>query len=607
MTWEAPPSTRPSQDAKKNEHGLNGRQIRLLIIEPGTYGDKVICELETVDLDQDPDFEALSYCWGDKLSLETVLVNGHNHPVTTNLYGALQRLRYNDKPRRIWVDAICINQKDDNEKAHQVNLMKYIFTTAISTTLFIGDYEDDDTPLENVMEDIRPSSHAGVEAAFSLIRELGDKHLWYLDRCDEALVPPNSLTVWYRNTYAIHSLISQPWWSRMWTVQEAVLPAYATVQYGAVTAPWEIFNQATKNMRRHFDRQCCHMKSKVVASEPPFVTFYNKVRAIQLRRSRPASLTTLFNGFCDRTASDPRDMVYGVLGLAEEEAKMAGIEADYTIGTLEVYVQATRKLIQLHGDLSPITRYHHGTPMAGLPSWVPDYSLVGDWEYFSIPLMRSQRSWPPLDRKMILPPCDNPLQLKISGIVLDDIVAVGAIATPSSRGEMSKVIDKWVDMLRKLGYWSNPYPVGEGTYEDIAWMLVCRGMIWLSGNQNQYRVAMMDSAEDRLLVEEGWSQMKQSRPKHADLQLLYWQRLFITRKGYIGLASPDIDLGDTVHVVVGAKTPIILRRAPKDLGSPKDEPDTFLSVSNAFVAGIMHGGLLPDEGESDKLDTFTLV
>ncbi|KAH7144164.1 heterokaryon incompatibility protein-domain-containing protein [Dactylonectria estremocensis] len=608
MTSEAPPSNDRSDDANKNEHGLDGRQIRILVIEPGKYGDKLICQLETVDLDQKPDFEALSYCWGDKLSMETVLVNDHYHQVTTNLYGALQRLRYNDKPRMIWVDAVCINQKDDNEKAHQVNMMKYIFTTATSTTLFIGDYQDDDIPLERTMDEIPPDSHAGVEIAFSYLRELAEKkHLWYFERGDEADAPPNSLKIWYHSTNVILSLINQPWWSRMWTVQEAVLPARPIVQYGAITAPWKIFDRATQNMRRHFDQQCCHMKSKVHADEPPVVTFYNKVRVIQLRRIRPTPLTSLFNGFCDRMASDPRDMVYGVLGLAEDEAKMAGIEADYTIGTLEVYVRATRKLIQLYGDLTPITRYHHGTPMAGLPSWVPDYSLVGDWEYFSAPLMRSQRSWPPLDRKLILQAGDDPLQLKLSGITLDEIIAVGAVATPSPRGALSYIIDEWVNMLKVVGCWNTPYPVGGGAYEDIAWMLICRGMIWLSGNNNQYRVAIIDSEEDRRLVEEGWSQMKRLRPKHVDLQLLYWQRLFITRTGYIGLASPDVAVGDTVHILVGARTPIILRKTSKETGSSKEGPDTFSSVGSAFVAGIMSGGLLPDEGDAEKMDKFILV
>ncbi|KAJ4328982.1 hypothetical protein N0V84_000553 [Fusarium piperis] len=581
---------------------LDSRQIRLLTLEPGEYGDEIVGHLEIVDLKDEPIFEALSYCWGDRTDVCEITVDDHKVCVTRNLYRALQRLRYETVARQIWADAICINQEDDVEKAHQVNLMSDIFTRASGTTLFIGDYEDNAAASKSFSSDVAPESQAGVENAIALIRKLADDgHIFYLDfNTDANSLPPKSSQVWYKATECLRSLVTQPWWYRMWTVQEAVLPADPTVQYGAIKLSWMVFSQAVDNMFGHFQRRCCNMKVRNdLAEEPPLVTFYNKVTAVDRRRSDPLPLNTLLSRFRDRKASDPRDMIYGVLGLAHDEAATAGIEADYTIETVQLYAQTARKLIQLHGDLRPFMQVYHfqGDRLHGLPSWTPDYSLGGDWEYYSIALLYVQDCWNPVDLALFKPPVsDNPLELDVSGILFDDIIAVGDAVTPCPRKQIMEVFDKWISLVQSLGYWSSRYPTDEGTYEDNMWMILCRGLIWLESHD--YRMA---THQDRQLVEEEIPTIPDRRPVNIDLQLLYYQRFFITRRGYLGLASPNIQVGDTVHILVGGNTPFVLRRSG---GEPGGLNNSFSLVSAAFVHGIMQGGLLPKE---DELESFTLV
>lgn len=92
----------------------NRRQIRLASILPGRWSEDVSCTLTVVSLSDKPRprYEALSYTWGDLSDKVPIYLEGSFFPVTKNLHLALRRLRHVDKPRRMWVDALCINQSD---------------------------------------------------------------------------------------------------------------------------------------------------------------------------------------------------------------------------------------------------------------------------------------------------------------------------------------------------------------------------------------------------------------------------------------------------------------------------------------------------------------
>jgi Heterokaryon incompatibility protein (HET) len=77
----------------------------------------VRCEIFHVSLDQDADYSALSYVWGDPLITKTILMDGCKVNVTSNLESALRHLRKHDVDIRIWADALCINQSDVPEKS----------------------------------------------------------------------------------------------------------------------------------------------------------------------------------------------------------------------------------------------------------------------------------------------------------------------------------------------------------------------------------------------------------------------------------------------------------------------------------------------------------
>lgn len=122
------------------------KEIRQLILQPLKTGPEIQCSTETISLSENPEFEALSYVWGDASIQETIIFNGITFPVTRNLAIALRYLRLPDKPRRIWIDALCINQKDTSERNSQVAMMGGIYASAKPVLIWLG--ESSETSVE---------------------------------------------------------------------------------------------------------------------------------------------------------------------------------------------------------------------------------------------------------------------------------------------------------------------------------------------------------------------------------------------------------------------------------------------------------------------------
>ncbi|RSM01273.1 hypothetical protein CDV31_011403 [Fusarium ambrosium] len=128
---------------------LTSNQIRMLHLLPGNWEDPIRCVLNTVLLDNSPKYEALSYAWGDPLDRRLIEVDGKRKSITVNLYHALRRLRYPQDERRLWVDAVCINQNDNVEKSHQVSLMQKIYSSTERAVLWLGEFSDGPTTAAN--------------------------------------------------------------------------------------------------------------------------------------------------------------------------------------------------------------------------------------------------------------------------------------------------------------------------------------------------------------------------------------------------------------------------------------------------------------------------
>lgn len=141
----------------------DGRAFRLLILEPST--DRlapVRCKLTRGFFDNCClKYTALSYVWGDQQETTPIHVNGVETQITLNLEAALRHIRQPSCPAVLWVDALCINQEDQAEKNHQVEMMREIYSGAELVIAWLGVAgEDSDLAMELLgkkLEEWRPS------------------------------------------------------------------------------------------------------------------------------------------------------------------------------------------------------------------------------------------------------------------------------------------------------------------------------------------------------------------------------------------------------------------------------------------------------------------
>lgn len=121
---------------------LRQRNIRLLKLDPPCAEENNLLKgtLETVSLDANPVYDALSYPWGPDKDHPTcsMLCSGVKIPITKNCYDALRSLTKNLKLQHTWIDAICINQDDNNEKSQQIPLMRDIYGKARRVLIWLG-------------------------------------------------------------------------------------------------------------------------------------------------------------------------------------------------------------------------------------------------------------------------------------------------------------------------------------------------------------------------------------------------------------------------------------------------------------------------------------
>jgi hypothetical protein len=121
---------------------LQPGEIRILHLAPGSKDDTLIGELSIANIEHSAiEYDALSYMWGDPAPAGRIYISGKALPVASNLTMALQYLRYDDKPLIIWIDAICIDQQNYDERAEQVQLMRKLYRRANTVRIWI--YEPD--------------------------------------------------------------------------------------------------------------------------------------------------------------------------------------------------------------------------------------------------------------------------------------------------------------------------------------------------------------------------------------------------------------------------------------------------------------------------------
>ena len=214
---------------------------------------QALCTLEHASLLNRPEYEALSYVWGDLNVLTTISLDGGDFEVTTNLAGALLHLQPDaDKPRALWVDALCINQSDVPEKNEQVQFMGEVYKNARVVIVWLGLAGDRS---DAVMDDVQVYGAAALAAGITDVEQSTWPQLQVFGSSEpaeplvqvklnavlEGCFPPSSHDTIQQKLYNALRLSLRPWFNHVWIMQEVSLARDAMVLCGTKAVSWNEF------------------------------------------------------------------------------------------------------------------------------------------------------------------------------------------------------------------------------------------------------------------------------------------------------------------------------------------------------------------------------
>ncbi|KAI8623481.1 heterokaryon incompatibility protein-domain-containing protein [Xylariaceae sp. FL1651] len=350
-----------------------------------------------VHLDESPPYYALSHCWGKQVQNTNIVIGGTSIPILTELYVAIQRLRALaattvdhpalDPPLEyVWIDSICINQHDAQERSTQVQLMGAIYLTAIRTLIWLGPEFDSSFAAWKMIDDIYDIFHAETPMA----QTLED-----IPQCmySDAIHAKFELPPWDSPRWSyLKQLLDLRWFSRVWVIQEVVNSRRdPIIIHGQTLHSWHRLGWAAAWLRRKGYTRLPQVSK----------TILNVDMLCILRGSRVAwPLDALLSATQVKFhATDQRDKVWSLLGLAaeccsdrERETRIVRstgsipyeLRPDYTLSTTQVYQRVSRYLLthnhtlalltRTRGPIGSLSRTRRTTELPDLPSWVPDYS-----------------------------------------------------------------------------------------------------------------------------------------------------------------------------------------------------------------------------------------
>ncbi|KAH6865642.1 heterokaryon incompatibility protein-domain-containing protein [Alternaria rosae] len=620
------------------------KEIRLLHVHPGAWNDDIACHLETVSLNDNPKFHAISYVWGDPTVTLPIRIDGESLEITRNLRNGLQRLRRTDKALIIYADAACINQSDLKERSEQVQLMGEIYSLAEETFIWLGygrsprapfkrpatvnwtgDERDattvDDYFKQSKIRDGRRGEQKEAEDVlgfFVYIRICGmDKHVGeipFFTVENGRLLRKES---WSAVIRATKTWIGNPWWYRIWVVQETVLARRATVVYCNNTMPWNTLIEAVQSITRH-SKGCCRSLSlslptngRLAWSQLSFAVHTGAVALQKLRqRGKRLCLSQVMRLVHLHEATNIRDNVFGVLGLVTDWQGTPPIIPDYSLSPKEVFVQATVRDIRGTRSLGALM----GRTMAGvsgIPSWVVEISPKTPTQY-AVAQLKLHRS--------ALYSAAGATAAHIER--RKDILTVDAFEPSQTISQVSHILHTerltWKNIIDTLDTCYRMIEaekervfcaLGNHTLEEALWRTLTTDS-WepLSSNQAASSNDSPRGNKSRRFGNanvtrlgrnlQSWCQARATNPNAAgslhgedlsDDRFFYEtcftsgfdRRFFITTDGRMGVGPPEMLPGDSIAILLGGNVPFCIRAVPD---APKGH---YTLVGETYVHGLM--------------------
>ncbi|KAI1210889.1 HET-domain-containing protein [Annulohypoxylon truncatum] len=380
------PLDEPMREPAYPYQPLGETDIRLLRIVPGT-GD-VECLLHQMPLAEVRFFYALSYVWGDMMDKKTIILEGKPFQVTKNLYEALHQFR--ERPHDLgypedyfWIDAICINQQDIDERSKQVSRMVEIYHVG-HVVVWLGPVQDSPpgSLFRKTIRKVRSSqSEISSDQAIKTLFKKANS-MWTewdpVDDDDNIIIEDEFGDSYDAVVYAAVDILQRPWFQRVWTIQEACLNTYPNVYVGRHSVRLENFVKLFKIL-------ATQQKFLYIPPGSARIIYLDKINQLYQQTifdgdENPKKLGTanvlamLLRVTGQKISSDPRDQLYGLLGLLKHldgDELPKELAPDYHLPHDIVYWNYAAFLFESLGDLKLLDCRRN--ELQNVPSWVPDF------------------------------------------------------------------------------------------------------------------------------------------------------------------------------------------------------------------------------------------
>jgi hypothetical protein len=351
------------------------QEIRLLTLLPGSFSSEIRFCLDITPFTKShvPSFEAVSYTWGSAENPVSIFIGNSGRKtlaVTQNLGKALPYFRFEDKPRVLWIDAICVDQKNLKERGQQVKRMADIFSKAVRVLVWLGPASDNSELALELFE--RIASKVKVdEATFNIVPTTNKAH-WVNFRAELPFNKVKHLSIW--------QFVQRPWFGRLWIRQEVHLAlGDVEVMCGVRTIPWTALQLAIR---------CLGRKPLTFDPGEGFYKRFVNVIDLCLKVKHHRTIERLIHHSKNSNCSDPRDKIYALLSLIYRPWAI-GIEPNYTKGVYQTYRDFALSIIESSQDLNILSIVESHEHLEGVPSWVPNVSICIDY-YRATPIYSYQ-------------------------------------------------------------------------------------------------------------------------------------------------------------------------------------------------------------------------
>jgi len=476
---------------------------------------------------------------------------------------------------------VCINQRDKAEKSHQVMLMTDIYANANRVFSWIGDADEHTALAVDTLR--RFSDDGGTRDASAISRELAGEM--------------------EERRAAVDSFVRRQYFFRMWIVQEVVAAKTVTLFCG----PHSInFDAASTAIQRITGSGYYPFSPETV--NLIYVSHWREAYHSRGSGSGDEELDLrLFLDTRDRSATDPRDKIYSLRGIAKQRIK-AGIEVNYKDSTRKVYTDFTRLILRIRPDLqilSAVMIRHAGRSVHGLPSYVPDWTqpkygggfLQRYYRFKPTHLFRASGGTTPVAAEA------GRDGISIEGLRLDTIsrvIDIKALLTGGGPAGSTSVTKAVLHELAADAIPSATYPfTGEPALMAYFRTLTADRTALSPRIAEAYRsvnfarFSGLDLQHPDRIPEDIPASLWDEISKAVET-IIEDKDLFVTAKGYLGLGQETCAVGDVVCIFLGGEVPFLVR------AEKCGDADGFKFLGECYVHGVMDGEAMRGDRPSEQ-------